>query len=219
MESLNKLINKITRGRKLRKDQLLIMILSGILLCIIAIPVKDTDSKSGASLKKSTLSDKDYDIVETNQQTQEIQGILPQPEGDYDLSYLSYWEEKLEKTLSYIEGAGEVKVLITLKESEERILEKDIPLEVSETAEEDAEGGKRTIREVHQEDTTVYTVNLQGQNVPYVSKIIQPVVEGVVVIAQGGDSALVKENIIETIQVLFGIDANKIRVVKRKSNK
>lgn len=220
MESLNKLINKITGGRKLRKDQLLIMILSGILLCIIAIPVKDTDSKSGAlgtASKKSNVSDNDYDIVEINSQTQEIQGVSPQPGGDYDLSYLSYWENKLEESLSYIEGAGEVEVLITLRESEERILEKDIPLELSETAEEDAEGGKRTIREIHHEDTTVYTVNAQGQNVPYVSKIIQPVVEGVVVIAQGGDSALVKENIIETIQVLFGIDANKIRVVKRKS--
>jgi len=53
--------------------------------------------------------------------------------------------------------------------------------------------------------------------VPYVSKVIQPVVEGVVVIAQGGDSESVKENIIETIQVLFGIDANKIRVVKMKT--
>lgn len=219
MDGLNKLINKITGGRKLRKDQLLIMVLAGILLCVIAIPVNDNDSKSTASGKKSNISDSNNDIVEQSQPTPGQIGVTPQPEGDYDLSYVSYWEEKLEKDLACIDGAGQVEVLITLKESEERVLEKDVPIEVSETSEEDAEGGKRMIREVHQNDATVYTVNENGQNVPYVSKIIQPVVEGVVVIAQGGDSALVKENIIETIQVLFGIDANKIRVVKRKSNK
>ncbi|MCH5256055.1 MAG: stage III sporulation protein AG [Lachnospiraceae bacterium] len=216
MEQLNKLINKITGGRKLRKDQLLIMVLSGILLCIIALPVNN-DSKQKTSSKKSDITDNDYDIVEKSAKRQDTLSTTSYPDGDYDLSYTGYWEEKLEQSLACIEGAGDVDVLITLKESETRILEKDIPIEVNETAEEDAEGGKRTVREVQQESVTVYTVNEEGQNVPYVSKIIQPVVEGVVVIAQGGDSAVVKENIIETIQVLFGIDANKIRVVKGKS--
>ncbi|MCH5248642.1 MAG: stage III sporulation protein AG [Lachnospiraceae bacterium] len=217
MERLNKLINKITGGRKLRKDQLLIMVLSGILLCIIALPVNSNDSKQKTSSKKSDITDNGSDIVEKNTQRQDTLSTTSYPNEDYDLSYTGYWEEKLEQSLACIEGAGDVDVLITLKESETRILEKDIPIEVNETAEEDAEGGKRTIREVQQESVTVYTVNEEGQNVPYVSKIIQPVVEGVVVIAQGGDSAVVKENIIETIQVLFGIDANKIRVVKGKS--
>ena len=49
------------------------------------------------------------------------------------------------------------------------------------------------------------------------SKIVQPIVEGVVVLAQGAEDAAVRRNIIETIQVLFGIDANKIRVVKMKT--
>ncbi len=110
-----------------------------------------------------------------------------------------------------------MEVLITLKESEERVLEKDIPEQVSETSETDAEGGSRIISESRLEEATVYTVNAAGQNVPYVRKVIQPVVEGVVVIAQGGDSEIVKQNIIETIQVLFGIEANKIRVVKMKT--
>ncbi|MDE7018882.1 MAG: stage III sporulation protein AG, partial [Lachnospiraceae bacterium] len=133
-------------------------------------------------------------------------------------SYTDYWEQKLAESLSSIEGAGAVEVLITLKESEERILEKDVPEESSETIESDAEGGNRTVTERKQEETTVYTFNEAGQNVPYVRKVIQPVVEGVAVIAQGADSEIVKENIIETIQVLFGIDANKIRVVKGKTN-
>ncbi|MDE5930904.1 MAG: stage III sporulation protein AG, partial [Lachnospiraceae bacterium] len=206
----------ITGVKKLRKDQLLIMILSGILLCVIALPVKEKDAESSTS--KSDISDRNSVTMGKSMQEQEEPDSVLQSEKADALSYTVYWEEKLTKSLSRIEGAGEVEVLITLKESEERILEKDVPEQVSETAETDAEGGSRTISERRQEEATVYTVNEAGQNVPYVSKVIQPVIEGVVVIAQGGDSEIVKQNIIETIQVLFGIEANKIRVVKMKTN-
>ncbi len=216
MEQWKKLLNKITGGTKLRKDQLLIMILCGILLCVIALPVKKTDS--AAEKDKSGISDSGFGIVDGTKPVQNDAGAALQPERGYDLSYTDYWETKLEQSLSCIEGAGKVEVLITLKESEEKILEKDIPEEIKETQETDAEGGSRTGSEQRLEETTVFTVNEDGQNVPYVRKTIQPVVEGVVVIAQGADKEMVKQNIIETIQVLFGIDANKIRVVKRKTN-
>lgn len=216
MERIKKLMNKITDGTKMRKDQLLIMILCGILLCIIALPIGGTDSRSDFLGKKSDKSDDNYDTVENNNQETSVKAAGAS--ADYDLSYISYWEEKLKQTLSCIDGVGEVEVLITLKESEERVPEKDIPEEIKETVETDAEGGSRTITERSLKESTVYTVNEAGQDVPYVSKIIQPVVEGVVVIAQGGDSDTVKLNIIETIKVLFAIDVNKIRVVKMKTN-
>ena len=215
MEQMKKLTDKITGVKKLLKDQLLIMILSGILLCVIALPGKEKDTASSGD--KSCISDRNFVTMDKGEQVQEESDSVLQTGAGDALSYTLYWEEKLTKSLSRIEGAGEVEVLITLKESEERVLEKDIPEQVSETAETDAEGGSRTISERRQEEATVYTVNEAGQNVPYVSKVIQPVIEGVVVIAQGGDSEIVKQNIIETIQVLFGIEANKIRVVKMKT--
>ncbi|MGN0422485.1 MAG: stage III sporulation protein AG, partial [Lachnospiraceae bacterium] len=39
--------------------------------------------------------------------------------------------------------------------------------------------------------------------------------EGVVVLAEGGDNAVVKQNITEAVQALFGIDTHKIRVMKK----
>lgn len=220
MEWTKRIADKITGVTKLRKDQLLIMILAGILLCVIALPVKDSNTAS--SKNKSGVSDTSNSKIGKNQQLQEAaDSVITETaalEKDYALSYTNYWEDKLEQSLSHMDGVGEVKVLITLRESEERVLEKDIPEEINETQEQDAEGGSRTITERKTEETTIYTVNEAGENVPYVSKIIQPVVEGVVVIAQDMESETVKQNIIETIQVLFGIDANKIRVVKGKTN-
>lgn len=216
MEHIKKLMNKITGDTKMRKDQLLIMVLCGILLCIIALPIGETDSGFNIFKKKTNKSDSNHDIVENNNQESSVSASVA--DKDYDLSYISYWEEKLKQSLSCIDGVGEVEVLITLKQSEERVPEKDIPEELKETVETDAEGGNRTIKEKSLKESTIYTVNESGQSVPYVSKIIQPVVEGVVVIAQGGDSDTVKLNIIETIKVLFAIDVNKIRVVKMKTN-
>lgn len=214
MDQISKLWLKLTGGKKLRKDQLLIFILVGILFCVIAIPAKD--NKSSQNSIQSGLSDSTHATVEES--ISDLKGTESEEPGmEYDISYGDYWETKLEGSLSSLDGAGEVEVLITLKESEERILAKDIPTVSSSTIEKDAQGGTRTVLEDKQEESTIYTVNSSGREVPYVSKIVQPVVEGVVVLAQGGDDAEVRQNIIETIQVLFGIDANKIRVVKMKT--
>jgi stage III sporulation protein AG len=117
-----------------------------------------------------------------------------------------------------VEGAGEVRVLITLKESEEKIVEKDGPEQTSDTTEMDAAGGSRTTKANSLEKTTIYTTDESGSSIPYVVKTVSPTVEGVVVIAQGGDQLAVRQNIIEAIQVLFDVDMNKITVVKMKNN-
>lgn len=211
MEDGKKFFESLTKGKKLRKDQCLIIILTGILLCVIVWPVKTTESKSGIS----DIIDDTIEIHKNNSQEAAAEGTW---ESDAESVYVSYWEDRLENTLSYVDGAGEVKVLITLKESEEKIVEKDGTEEVADTVENDAAGGNRTIGESRTEKTTIYTIDEKGDSVPYVVKTIPPVVEGVVVIAQGADQITVRQNIIEAIQVLFDIDMNKITVVKMKNN-
>ena len=209
MESGKKLLEKLTGGKKLEKDQCLIIILVGVLLCVIALPVRQNDSKSN-------ISNIIGDTID-NHTTVNTDDVYPETE-DEAADYAGYWEERLEDALRYVDGVGRVRVLITLKESEHKIVEKDGPEEYSNTEETDAAGGSRTIRDSRIEKSTIYTVDDKGQNVPYVIKTISPSVEGVVVIAQGVQTQNVQENIIEAIQVLFDIDANKIKIVKMKNN-
>lgn len=204
-----KITEKLTGGRKIRKDQCLIIILVGVLLCVIALPVKQKDSKSD-------LSNIINDTIDNHIST-EVTDIYPEA-TDAAASYAGYWEDKLEDALKDVDGVGKVKVLINLKESEQKIVEKDGPEEYSETAEADSAGGSRTIGETRVEKSTIYTVDDRGQNVPYVVMTVAPTVEGVVVIAQGAGQQRVQDNIIEAIQVLFDIDANKIKIVKMKNN-
>ena len=83
--------------------------------------------------------------------------------------------------------------------------------------ESDSQGGARSTQNNSHRETTVYADgNTQGE--PYVSKEISPQIEGVVVIAGGGGDSVVKQNITEAVQVLFGIDTHKIRIMKKSSN-
>lgn len=194
-----KRLEELLRYKKIRKDQCLILVLTGILLCVIALPVKDD--------KKLPVTD---ETVTAGLRKEEVR-------MDRGEEYTDDWEKRLEETLSCIEGAGKVRVLITLRESESRVVEKDKVEEGSDTVERDSTGGTRSVMEQKEDGRTVFAPDAAGQNVPYVVKTTAPVVEGVVVVAQGADNSLVKQEIIASVQVLFNLDVNKIRVVKMKN--
>ena len=80
----------------LGKDKILIVILAGILLMVISIPVKD----------RQTVSENTTSNQESGEATQKM--------------YEEYVEKRLEDTLSDVEGAGKVKVMVSLKNSSER---------------------------------------------------------------------------------------------------
>ena len=111
--------------------------------------------------------------------------------------------------------------------SAEKVVEKDVSTTSDTVDEEDSQGGVRKTENDSRGETTVYfgdggsgglrgsSYEGAGQN-PYVSKELTPRVEGVVVVAGGGDDAVVVKNITESVQALFGIDTHKIRIVKKE---
>jgi len=202
MGEAKKLFERISGGKKLRKDQCLILILAGILLCVISLPVEKEKTKSG--------------LLDTNGTI--IKNVHTFDAEEENKDYVTCWEEKLEESMRCVEGAGKVRVLLYVGESEEMILTRDGAEEVTDTTETDASGGSRHIAESRTDKKVVCTVDERGQNVPLVVKTTAPAVEGVVVIAQGADRAQVRSDIIEAIQVLFDVDMNRIAIIKMKTN-
>lgn len=180
--------------RKLKKDQILILLLTGVLLVVIALP-------SGGT-KETTGGERDS-------------GQTEMPVQDSQTGYTQYLEQKLSDTLSQIEGAGEVMVMVTLKSSAEKVVEKDQTSDQETVTESDSQGGTRTTKQENQEESTVYAQGDGQDQSPYVSKELSPQIEGVVVVAQGGDQAVVKQNITEAVEALFGIESHKIRIMKK----
>lgn len=199
MEDLKKRLFEIPKKislKKLKKDQLLILVLAGILLLVIALPTE----KKGVEKGKTET------------------GLSP-TEGREEVSqneYLYNLESRLKEALSQMSGVGDVTVMITLKSSAEKVVEKDVAVTNEAVSESDSQGGARTTHNSTHGETTVYNDG-SSQSQPYVSKELSPQIEGVVVIAEGGADSVVKQNITEAVQALFGIDTHKIRIMKKSS--
>ncbi len=205
MKDIKQLLDK---GKEMfiRKDRLLIGLLSGILLLVIIWPVPE--EKSPKESEESFLWDTKSNNIEYIERNETGYTSASDPAAGL--------ERRLEELLSSMEGVGEVRAMITLASSAEKIIEKDSPISRSNTQEEDSAGGVRNLQELDSDESTVYMTGENGERIPYVVMERSPGIEGVSVVAQGGGNALVQKNIIEVIQALFGIDVHKIKVVKMK---
>lgn len=172
----------------------------GILLIILTFP----DTFIPQSKDNSNKSDS-YDTIPQ---------IGSSETSDITKDYISTMEEKLEKVLRKVAGVGDVEVMITLKESKEQITLKDIPYTKENSNEADGEGGSRINSELRQEESTVLVATEDGKTVPYIIKEIEPEIEGIVVVAEGGDNITIITDIIEAAEVLFDVPLHKVKVMK-----
>lgn len=125
-----------------------------------------------------------------------------------ELDYEEKLERKLEQILSQVEGIGEVEVVINIKASGEIVLNKD----KSSSSSSVTESGQSTknSQEKQEEENTI----LMGSE-PYVIQEYAPVVEGILVIAEGGDSSEVQKEINDALTALFDLAPHKIKVLKK----
>lgn len=199
--------------RKLfQRDNLIILILSGILLFIIALPTKEEKGTQTESQENRKSVMQGYTDIEETDSNVVAYGSNAETENDYAV----YLEQKLEKMLEGVSGVGKVSVMVTLQSSEELVVEKDAPVSRSNTTETDSAGGSRMISQMDAQETTIYRT--EGNNSePYVVKTILPKVEGVLVVAKGAGKGNVDKNITEIAQALFGVEAHKVKVVPMES--
>ena len=178
------------KEKKLKRSDWLILVLAGILILIIALPT-DTKEKEQAEEAKENIS-KENNTMEASKD--EI-------------------ERKLEDILEKIDGAGDVKVMITYQDSGTQVVEKDKNTSENSLEESDSAGGVRSTKEQQLQESTVYEEADAG-NTPFVSKELLPKVEGILIVASGGDNQKVKQNISEAVLALFQVEAHRIKIVK-----
>lgn len=169
--------------KKMDKTKWLILGLSGMLLLVISLPTGSITKDREETALQQSLAD-----------AQAEEGVIK--------TYEKQLTEELEQTLRYMDGAGEVHVMITFLDGGENIVEKDIhKSEASDSTQ--------------YQESAVYK-ETDGRE-PYVSQQKLPAVEGVLVIAQGGGDSKVKQDILDAVMALFSIDAHKIKIVKMQN--
>ncbi len=172
---------------------MLLLVLAGVVLLVLSIPdgkgTESSDSREAVAVDGEELALEAMD------------------------AYAKRKEKATEEILSQVSGIGKVKVMLTLATSEEKVPLQDDDTTEEDTKETDSGGGNRDISRYDTKKESIL-VQREGEDSPYVVQVNSPRVEGVVVVAQGADSATIQTEIIEAIQALFPIKAHKIKVMK-----
>ncbi len=192
---------KKTEGNPKKTIENLVVFVIILVVTIVAInmiwkedkqnPSEQDDTKVLAQ-RNQTIQEKESQVVEQNE-----------------------LEQKLEAILSKIEGAGNVEVLITYSQSSELVPVYNESSTVSTTEESDQQGGTRRIEENTTQKEVIYEEN-SGQKELVTQKVINPKVEGAIILAEGAEDSTVKTNIVQAVEAVTGIATHKIQVFTSK---
>lgn len=186
--------------KKEKWEKIAIIFLLGVFFLLAATPV------SGFTGKKNKC------VVQEQEKSSKT--ALESANSSENETYIADLENKLEQTIAGMEGAGEVLVMITCKDTGEKILDKNQPYE-SESKKEKEDGKESEQTSIRSDQETVL-MEQEGNKTPIVIREKYPEIEGVVVVCEGGDNSALALRIKEAVQALFGIDAHKIVVCKSK---
>lgn len=120
-------------------------------------------------------------------------------------------EKRMAEILSKIEGAGEVDVMITYSQSVQ-----EVPAQNLKTEESQNDDNGKTSLSKKEEISLVMTEDSKGNTAPVMLTQDAAKVEGVVIVAQGGDSALVCNTLNNAAQALLNVPAHKVAITKMK---
>lgn len=191
---IKKLFERFAQITAEKKEKVIILFLLGVFFLLAATPV------SSYTKKKTSVSEKSTE-VQTGKSVQKD-------------AYIEEMENKLEQIIGRMEGAGNVDVMITLKDNGEKILDKNQPYESQD--EKIKEEGKESDSTHYKTDQQTVLVEEDGNTVPIIVQELYPAIEGVVVVCDGGEDAGLVVRIKEAVQVLFSVDAHKIVVCKSR---
>ena len=122
-------------------------------------------------------------------------------------------EERVQQIVETVDGAGKVKVMITLEDAGETIYAQDEQLDAEHQYDEN--GQKVLDRNSGQSSHLFFDSGSDEQ--PLVETMRQPTVQGVAVICEGGGDIAVESRITQVVATVLGIPTSRVCVVAMQS--
>ncbi|CDE47287.1 putative uncharacterized protein [Clostridium sp. CAG:411] len=185
----------VEKGKKIGVIRLGLLIVAGLVLLIASFDGKEEHKTQ----------------TQINTQNEEKQSEEQQLN-----TYIENMETRLTNVLSQVDGIGKVQVMITAKATQEKVVLKDAPYKKTTVKEEDSTGATRESKETTSEEGTILEKQQDGSESPYITKELQPEIEGVVVIAEGAAQKQIEAEINDAVVALFSVPSHKIKVMKMK---
>ena len=129
------------------------------------------------------------------------------------------YEEKqkadLINILKKMDGVGDVDVMISFENGEEKVPAYDKTEQKSTTEETDTQGGKRVNNQNNDNSTVVMTQN-EGKNEPFILTTYKPKIVGIVIVAEGAENSKTKYEIEQAVSKLYNVSLDKVNVYSMK---
>ena len=139
--------------------------------------------------------------------------LVTEADPPVDFDYERALEQRLEEILSLVEGAGKVRVMISPLGGRETVFATDTNVSRSDTYEQDAQGGTREQRQYQRQEGTVI-IGSGANERPLVLREIEPRVEGIVILAEGGGNIHVRDALTRAAQTVLGVGAHRVQVLQ-----
>ena len=185
-------LSKIPFFKKLKSIKNIEIVIAVLIISVMFLIYFGTSNKENASSNKSSSAITNIQYTSASQYAKEL-------------------EAKLEKTLSQIQGAGAVSVVITLESSSELIIAKTI--ETTKKSESVTDKGVTTKTENVEIVEKPLIVSGKNGDEPIILLEVMPKISGVVVVAQGATDVNVKLNILKALQALLTIPSGNIEIL------
>ncbi len=184
--------SKLPFFKKLKSIKNIEIVVAVLIICVMFLIYFGTSGKASSSASTKGTSIADIQYTSASQYAKEL-------------------EAKLEKTLSQIQGAGNVSVVITLESSSELIIAKTV--ETVKKSESVTDKGVTTKTEDVEVIEKPLIVSGKNGDEPIILLEVMPKISGVVVVAQGATDVNVKLNILKALQALLTIPSGNIEIL------
>jgi len=144
-----------------------------------------------------------------------VPGVSENKVSSEGQSYAETEAKRLEDFLEKIKGVGDADVLIYVDTSSKTVNASEIQRTEENTEENDSNGGKRVnsrldeiseFKVIKDDDGNESLVHIYDE---------YPEIKGILISAEGADSNVIKETIIEAVACLYDIPVHKVSVVKK----
>lgn len=183
----NKIKDFIEKIKSIKHIEIIIGVIAVALMIVIFAGVGNKQTSSGET-NSETLSEEEVTSIS-----------------------VSELEEKLAAVLSDINGVGKSSVLITAKSTGEKITANTVTTNTSTS-----QSGSGNVTSTTSSTESPIIVNNSGKSEPYVIKELMPEILGVIVVAEGADSAVTRLAIMRAVQAVLQVSASSVEIYPMK---
>ncbi|NLL02983.1 MAG: hypothetical protein GX269_01615 [Clostridiales bacterium] len=181
--------------KKIKEDKKLLAILSIGLIGMILLLMTEFTSKD--KNKKQQVKTADNSTQYT-----------------YEQNYKNSVQNDLQKIISSIDGAGKTTVMVTLDSGSKSVYAIDEKTSNNDDSLEKENEYKKSSQNSKNTEHIIIKDSSNKDEKGLIVEVIQPQIRGVAIVCEGADSAVVRQNITDTVTAVLNISSTRVCITK-----